>query len=905
MIRKKITEWCRVRPLVTVGILGLILGYIIFREGIFGQGNVGFVYDWNYPINIQTLAQRILSSWDSQEMGGVMGYRTGFYPELLGYGAMFLLGSPDLVIRILLLVGVSVSAISMYWLLSLINSRSVEGNTKKILTADQGLVSISMPIAVAALFYAGNVFIVQRVVAGYWGYVFSYALFPVLIGLMLRISREVHGLRGIIYHGLLLFIVGISALYQLQFIVFALMAMAIICSYRLVQGRFRQAGQLLVASIMAGLLYMASQWFWISQSISQLSATQDASAIRALYSRILDLPHTVWNTIFLQEHANTAPIVQGLNQEPARYWMILGTVVIICLLAVYSKRKQVSQVALVFALALLALPFAVGPVYPFGRLYRWLFTHVPGVSLFRETYHVQYVIVLCTTVCLVWAAHTVFQIKFKQPVQRFAGVSIFITLLLLWQAPALTGNMLGYWGSVRVPDDQLSLPENQRVAYPPSLNFWRISDDQRFGINYPDTWANSQKTPSVAQASSDLDAANQTWIIRNAAMMAFAKNASNVESLFKVQAVGALVERPWLRSEFGQSVDLRTRPAAVQDYWNSDSWSSRMAEADFLVERQQNQAGRVYQYKNPEGAQMIEALAARQAICSAADIQSSTTLYVTGQSPASCQGITPEVMPWFSGREISSGPNSAELSHTPQRGWSPGYLSFYEGDYLAYDLQPTLYTRVSSVVNLPISKEVSDQESIMIRYARSPRGGELQIGSLRLQTKRESLSEPAWDSVMVPRSDIENQTLQITSFAGENAISRPVAVSAKAAYEPEIFAVAEVSNIQSSSPTRWKFEVVKPTQASDSQLALSLRQKYVAGWQLVLANGNVYQPQRDQVTGLMYVILPAADLDERFTAEFIFEPQAAYSIWLGISLVITTVASVALIILRKQSRLRA
>jgi hypothetical protein len=72
-----------------------------------------------------------------------------------------------------------------------------------------------------------------------------------------------------------------------------------------------------------------------------------------------------------------------------------------------------------------------------------------------------------------------------------------------------------------------------------------------------------------------------------------------------------------------------------------------------------------------------------------------------------------------------------------------------------------------------------------------------------------------------------------------------------------------------------------------------------------LANGNVYQPQRDQVTGLMYVILPAADLDERFTAEFIFEPQAAYSIWLGISLVITTVASVALIILRKQSRLRA
>ncbi len=233
------------------------------------------------------------------------------------------------------------------------------------------LVSITV-----AIFYATTTYFIRRQ-TNHLPIAFIYSLSPLIFYFFLKSLKSNSKLNWIVT--IILLFLGISYDIRIMFIVFIMLGIYAALEFRtkiyVLKGNIIQSGIL--------LLLLSSYWILptvfgdINKDISSVSS-------RELFGNYLfDLPHAI--TIFDYSWTGNLPDQNFIQQPVQLYFWIIPILSLIPLFIWNYYSKLEKHLVLYFALiSIFGVLLSKQSSEPFPQLYLWLYTHIPGFSLFRE-----------------------------------------------------------------------------------------------------------------------------------------------------------------------------------------------------------------------------------------------------------------------------------------------------------------------------------------------------------------------------------------------------------------------------------------------------------------------------------------------------------------------------------------
>jgi hypothetical protein len=835
------SAWQRSVP-VFASFLGLSIWILRLPYSHFNQ-SIGLIYDWAFkllPANLNF--DQVTHIWSVANNGGVSLFNTGFVFTLLEVGLAKLTGHPSQSMLILVTLLMASSGYTMYELLIYLKTRRLAA-------------------WLAGCFYLSSFIFISRLSAGYTWYLVSMAFFPAVIQGYFILSREQLTLRT----SFIMVLISLFAFAQVQFIPFFLLIILVDGSAALVL-KESLSKRLVAAAIVFGGWGLLNA-FWLIPILTGINNGIPTSGInaRVFLSRIDSLPHSFWNTLLLSDFSNTQPIIMDMNLSPSRLGVLLA-----CISGVlwggYLKVSGRYFYMLFFSLVAIAFPLMLGATEPFGRLYPKLLHLLPALSMYRETHHLQYLILLFYTVALGFTADYLLE-RFRSRDSRVVLCTGLLAGVVLFNLASLSGDLFGYFGTTNQPDglavadQRLQQLTPGRLFYGPNLNFWKLQSDSRNGVNYPDQLANSMANNAVTGASSDLEGRNLAWRLRDATSFAFIHGQPQFETLLSYLGSSTLVERQRDASWYPRSVELTSRPADVSAAWNGNYFSpKRLAQFPGLTATALNSNMNAYQFPDMRGtAYLADRL---NAVCNYSEAGSGKAAFITeASSPLESYASSNCQQPksFIAGIGILG-----ELKHRAALGWSPGYLAFYENAAFADSVADFFYTQIPD--NLAFSLPENSKAGALVRYYVSPRGGELTINDVKVSTKSD---QAGWQYMEIATN---GSSVHLHALSGENAVTYGVydgTAPAKAALPlggGDLMA-------RRLSPTE---VAVTLSGTSTSSRLIVFSENYHPQWRLRIA-GKEYKPVL--VNGYANGFIVPGDV--RGSGTIVFAFQAVYwSVWL-------------------------
>lgn len=847
--------------------LGVAL--IILRVSLLGDV-FGLQHDWSYPLlNYNRLHDAVRYIWSAENNGIIPLYRTNAITDtVIAVIGIVTHVPPQLLYKIILVGLFSGSGAAIYLLM---RNRQYP----------------RLAAFLAGLFYLTSTVIMTRAITGYFGYLVSAATFPLLLLYYYKAVEE-SVFRARLRSIACMSLISAFAFYQVHFIAFFVWFFLVdLFMQRIPKRSYRGA---ILAGLGTVLGYALCNLFWIVPIFQNFfsSGNQSASLASqvALASRGATLPAGIWDTVIMQSHAVTAPILHVLN-EGLRARILIGVILLVLLVcAAYNKKRRL-LVGVFVTLVLLTLPIALGPSSPLGSIDLAMQDIFPVLKIFREPYHLAYLMLLFWTFVLCSAAEWCLTRTFKLRVNTkkiCVGIA-FAGMIILVNLPSLTGTYFGYFGSANLPENleqtntEIRALTLGRVYYPPNLNFWRLKDDTRFGVNYPDQIGLSMDRLPVTGASSDLEVRNDAWQLRNAVTSALVHRDPAFPSLLNFLGSDLSVYRPYLSSHFAASVGLDSvyTPQAAQ--WVGHNYQSDLVSYG-LIRQSLSDGSTAFQLSSKVSP--VSSVSRLAHICSFSDVSSDTKAFVASEpgtlarfTTESCSSPTEKRM--RDEKQVVDLAATRGLKHAPRYGWTPGDLAFYVDPILANTLVPFVVTGQQDTIEVPIT--TSKKTGMLAFYLAWPLGGELKIGKETVST----LSPVAeWRSVVV---DTESVILPVNSLSGFNAFAgavENVTVQPKIVQRQELAESTVLS--KQIAPTYYEGQLVNN---SEKPTLVSLAENYNQGWELSVGNTR-YSSHR--INGWQNAFLVPAGVSGEFSITFV--PQRQYTVLYFLSMLVLVLLAV-------------
>lgn len=233
----------------------------------------------------------------------------------------------------------------------------------------------------AAIAYTYNPFVFDRFMMGHWRFLLAYAFFPMVIGSVWRLLCK-PSRRNLLWAAVAWVGIGLISLHHV-----VIVGLAVICLTLFIVRTKRSAGYLV---LLVGVVTAASSW-WLLPILLQSTSTdlQKATAEQLIaFASQPDARHGLWFTLTGLQGFWAAQNWQGISDWGA-WWPIVIYVWLIpffvCLayLGSFTKGRRRMLYGLLLASGV-SIVLAAGPAPQVASLNTWLFTHVPGLSAFRE-----------------------------------------------------------------------------------------------------------------------------------------------------------------------------------------------------------------------------------------------------------------------------------------------------------------------------------------------------------------------------------------------------------------------------------------------------------------------------------------------------------------------------------------
>jgi len=334
------------------------------------------------------------------------------------------------------------------------------------------------------------------------------------------------------------------------------------------------------------LFVFALPWMVVMLFHKTNLSTVSGGAVTTL-NFIASLPHSLRNFLMLSDHHITYYFFYPLAHDKL---FIIGWLIVwfVAFCAIFNKKNR-ELVWTFITSCLIVLPFIKGPLGIFGGFYVWFYNRVPQITIFRETYHFEflYAISLCVLFAIgldwLWQKIDCFKpiipnSKFIIPMKTgltalLAGSAIFII------APYLTFDYAGYLKMQKIPDDYTELhnfyEENKdfcnRIYYPPGTGFVYFKGDKSRGASNSDLIASSLGVPYLIDGTSVLNLPSNEMFFRNELVSQFyeKEDSGQFTSLMQEGGIDCVVLRLDTESKYDQASNLwQEKNPEIVKKWN-------------------------------------------------------------------------------------------------------------------------------------------------------------------------------------------------------------------------------------------------------------------------------------------------------------------------------------------------
>lgn len=319
----------------------------------------------------------------------------------------------------------------------------------------------------AALVYLGNTYILNIIQGGQLILALAYGLTPITILLYIQlITAFKNKYRKSIIAGLIL---SLQLLLDIRITYIVIMAILLYFFLYLITFKIKRkeiVKKLLFIFFIPAIITILLHAFWllplityqqnpIAQLGSAYNATQSVSFLSfAKFENTLSLLHPNWpENIF------------GKTYFMKWEFLFLPMLAYASLLFLKNKKKEKNKQHLILFFALLGLIggfLAKGTNEPFGTLYIWMFNHIPGFVMFRDSTKFYILIALSYSILIPFSVSEIYiWLKSKPLNLPKYSANIFliavIAYVLFLIRPALTGQLNGTLKSHPVPQEYKKL----------------------------------------------------------------------------------------------------------------------------------------------------------------------------------------------------------------------------------------------------------------------------------------------------------------------------------------------------------------------------------------------------------------------------------------------------------------
>jgi SAM-dependent methyltransferase len=484
----------------------LILSTIILRDIFFSSSFIGFNHDWDFPmtnVSLKNFCIRSLFVWSDGNAGYPFVYPAENLYRYLLFPLSFLELSGLIVIQLILLLVFTFGGYFMYSLLR---------NSFKL---------SYFPSLISGFFYATTPVIFNKVAAGHIPYIIAYALSPLILAFFIKYTTTRETKNLIITSLLLAF-----ATIQIQF---AIMLTLLFFLYAILIAKMKIGTLIKTFSFMI-LLVSLVHMFWLLPSLNSasfLETLQGASSIENLRT---------WGTSFINAFRMVgyrSPHFEiALSNFSYKYlWDIASLAIVFFSFGSLLIKK--SRINLFFAgISLITLIFTTVAA-PFSTIVYFLYSAFPIFNVFREVYHLAFLIAFSYSIMLAFFLQAIS--KSKKLKTRLKGVTMIVIFgIVIMNNPFIySGDFSGQVQKYQLDDQSLSIINgyiqsdgDYRVLYMPLLLPFKYDDLTYHGID--PMIAYSQKSTVGNYVNSDF---------LNRIAIAFYLPSSNLTNILSILSV--------------------------------------------------------------------------------------------------------------------------------------------------------------------------------------------------------------------------------------------------------------------------------------------------------------------------------------------------------------------------------
>lgn len=206
----------------------------------------------------------------------------------------------------------------------------------------------------------------------------------------------------------------------------------------------RQFKSCLISGLVAGTVLVGAHSYWLLPSLLTTAPSLPAGYSRQ--SQVSTLSFATFNHALFLVQPHWPKNIFGQITPPSPHFFLLPILAFLPLVA-FPRNKFVLYW---IGMALLSLFLAKGDKPPLPQVYPWLFSHIPGFSLFRDPVKFFTLLSLSYSVLIAFSSRYLFQKNRLLP----SLIAIYLFFLI---TPVLRGQATGLFSQVRNTDSYLQL----------------------------------------------------------------------------------------------------------------------------------------------------------------------------------------------------------------------------------------------------------------------------------------------------------------------------------------------------------------------------------------------------------------------------------------------------------------
>lgn len=445
-------------------LLFLFISIVVLRDIVFSSSFIGFNHDWAFPMtneSLKSFCARSLFVWSNDNAGYTLVYPAENLLRYLLFPLSFLEISGLVVIQLLLLFVFTLSGWFMYLLLS-----------------DSFKLGY-FPSLISGFFYTTVPVIFNKVAAGHIPYVIAYALSPIIMAFFIKYTTT-HETKYLIITSLLLSFATI----QIQF---AVMLAILFFFYAILIAKVKARGLITTFSLLVVVVSLVHSFWLLPTSLNSTSfftTLQGASSIDQLKTWSTPLTDSLRMIGYRSPHFETVLSSYGYKYA----WDIASFSLVI--LAFGSLLVTKSRIPLCFgAVSVVTLIFTT-VTGPFANVVFFLYSVFPIFNVFREVYHLTFLIAFSYSIMLAFLLHSIYNSKKLNRYLKFLSVTVIVTLVVFNDPFIYSGNLSGQVQQYQLNDQNLSIINrylksqgDYRVLYLPMVQPFKYDDLTYYGID--------------------------------------------------------------------------------------------------------------------------------------------------------------------------------------------------------------------------------------------------------------------------------------------------------------------------------------------------------------------------------------------------------------------------------------